>query len=158
MMSNPLRPYLSMLHVQCTKCNAINTVQPGKAHLQQICGQCHKLLPPVNPNRAAGPGPMMPPVPQTQAQTTANDAELALALQRQQQQMMMRTGHMQQPQPAPAGGGAGGPQILQGEVQSVQARCGQCGAINALPIQSRQPGAQISFKCGQCGAINKVTL
>ena len=32
-------PQLSMPHVRCTKCNAINTIQPAKSQLQQLCCQ-----------------------------------------------------------------------------------------------------------------------
>jgi hypothetical protein len=112
--------------VRCTNCRAYNLIDPAKAHLQQICGRCRKLLPPLG----RAPPTAAPPVP------------------------------------VPGGGGgssgAGGDDggVLQGTVaeQQVQARCGQCSAINALPLGRRVPGSTISFKCGCCGAINRVTF
>lgn len=137
-------PHLSMPHVRCTKCNAINTVQPSKMHLQQICGQCQKLLPPTVQQTGS-----RPPVhaPGTNFTGSSNSASAA--------------GGAVPPAPSPPSNNATAPAaggILQGQVQSVQARCGQCQAINALPVQSCRPGTSVSFKCGQCQAINKVTM
>lgn len=145
-------PQLNLPHVRCTKCNAINTVQPAKLHLQQICGQCQKLLPPIG-----GTGPRTNVTPSSPSPP-------------QQQQQQQPGGFSSVPSnafppgfggdPNLAQGGASNSGILQGQVQTqqVQARCGQCQSINALPVPNREPGQTISFRCGQCQAVNRVTM
>ena len=139
-------PQLQMPNVRCTFCSAVNTLQPAKLHLQQICGQCQKLLPPLN---AAASPRSAPPAPAGGAAGGVG-ASAADAYR-----------NMASPPPradAPQPGGAAGDGILQGTVRQVQARCGQCSAINALPIGPREPGSVVSFKCGQCQAVNQVTM
>jgi hypothetical protein len=145
-------PQLSLPHVRCTKCSAINTIQPAKAHLQQICGQCQKLLPPLG----NGASHLRPAGAATMGNPNNNNA------------------NFQNPTPPSfvnnnnniGGGGVSNTcsspdGVLQGQVQppqQIQARCGQCQSINALPIANREPGQTISFRCGQCQAVNRVTM
>jgi phage FluMu protein Com len=78
-----------------------------------------------------------------------------------QQQQQQQPQQQAPPAAAPSGSEGG---IIQGTVlpTSVQVKCGQCAAVNAIPAPA--PAANggepqvISFRCGQCQAVNQVSV